>query len=211
MRKTACSSLIRSGIPLRSVIGLMGRASSGQSLIEFALLFPVVFLLVVNVVNFGGLIYTYITVENASRSGASYMQLGGSSIGAPQIPTISQVQDFVHADLATSLAAGANAPVSVCGIQKDGGVNWISSYSPITYTACTMPTNPPPGSTYTDPQSSSFIYATVKVQYRYCPIIKGWNFPELSVYSTLPSCTGAGDTLSGGVLITRVAAMRVLQ
>ena len=176
------------------------RTSSGQSILEFALVLPLLFLLIVNVVNYGGLLYAYITVANASRSGASYMSMGNSSAYGPDVPTVSQIQGVVHADMA-SLPRGTTAPVAVCGIQLDGTTKWISSY-PATYATCTMPSSPPTGSTFTDPQSSSDMIGTVQVQYRYCPFVKGWIL-------TLPDCSA--DASSGGTTITRVAAMRILQ
>ena len=47
----------------------------GQALVEFALIVPMVFLLAVNAVNFGGFIFAWITVANAARAGAQYIVL----------------------------------------------------------------------------------------------------------------------------------------
>ncbi len=43
------------------------RASKGHSLVEFSLILPFLFLLIVNVVNFGGMLYAWVTVANAAR------------------------------------------------------------------------------------------------------------------------------------------------
>jgi Flp pilus assembly protein TadG len=178
------------------------RSCSGQSLLEFALLFPLMFLLLANVVNFGGLLYAYITVANASRSGASYMIMGPSSIGSPILPPVSAVQAVVNADL-SSLPYAGNATVSVCS--NNGG----SASYPET---CLPPTDPATGTTFADPQPGTSVLGTVQVQYRYCPFIPSWNFPALGIYSTLPSCTFAGGSVTGGgTLINRVAVMRKLQ
>ena len=45
------------------------RRNQGQALIEYLLVLPMVFLLLVNVVNFGGFFYAFITVANAARAG----------------------------------------------------------------------------------------------------------------------------------------------
>src|ERR1700692_4789182 len=100
-------------------------ASSGQSVLEFALMFPLVFLLVVNVVNFGGLFYAYITVTNVARSGASYMIMGPSSVNAPSVPSTAAVQLVVNADLA-SLPNASDATVNVCG-NFNGTPQWVNS------------------------------------------------------------------------------------
>jgi len=50
----------------------------GQALVEFALLVPLVFLLAVNAVNFGGYLFAWITVANAARSGADYMSMSSA-------------------------------------------------------------------------------------------------------------------------------------
>ena len=203
---------------MRKSFRTFSRQSSGQSFLEFALLVPLVVLLVVNVVNFGGLLYAYITVANASRSGASYMIQGPSSINAPSLPTSTQIQTLVRADLG-SLPRGSTAPVSVCGIFGIGSPpvatsQWVTSYSPVTYTACTMPSNPPAGETFTDPQGvAAEIIGEGQVQYRYCPFISTWNFPGLGIYTSLPTCTtdANNNITGGGTTITRVAAMRILQ
>ena len=46
------------------------QSCSGQALIEFSLVLPLLLLLIVNVVNFGGLLYAWVTVSNAARTGA---------------------------------------------------------------------------------------------------------------------------------------------
>src|SRR4051794_26574796 len=46
---------------------------AGQSLVECALVIPLLLLLIVNVVNFGAFLYAWITVANAARTGAQYL------------------------------------------------------------------------------------------------------------------------------------------
>ena len=46
---------------------------------------PLLFLLIVNVVNFGGMMYAWIAVSNAARTGAElHATWGGATIGSPQ-------------------------------------------------------------------------------------------------------------------------------
>lgn len=178
------------------------RDSSGQSLLEFAMLFPLMFLLVVNVVNFGGLFYSYITVTNASRAGAEYMMMGPASVYGPGFPSVSAVQYAVRADM-VSLPYSSSATVAVCSNNQG------SAQDPQT---CTPPTDPATGAMYTDPQYHTSVLGTVEVNYTYCPFIKFWNYPALGIYSTLPSCTVvAGNVTGGGTTIRRVAVVRLMQ
>src|SRR5947209_23082 len=77
---------------------------NGQTLIEFALVLPLLFLLIVNVVNFGGLFYAVITTSNAARSGAQYMTMGPNYAnigGVMTLPDPTKVKDVVAAEMAT--------------------------------------------------------------------------------------------------------------
>src|SRR5689334_9183966 len=87
--------------------------SSGQALVELALILPLLFLLIVNVVNFGGFFYAWISVSNSARSGAQYLVIGGAMLGAPSPPAFATVQTFVLNDL-NALPNGASAQVTVC-------------------------------------------------------------------------------------------------
>jgi Flp pilus assembly protein TadG len=51
----------------------------GQSLVEFALMLPLLMILTVNVVNFAGFFYAFVVVGNASRSAGDYTIMGGSA------------------------------------------------------------------------------------------------------------------------------------
>lgn len=46
--------------------------SRGQSIVEFAILAPVLMLILLLAVDFGRLFFTYIAVNNAAREGAAY-------------------------------------------------------------------------------------------------------------------------------------------
>src|SRR5207247_8711258 len=81
-------------------------AAGGQALIEFALILPLLLVLIVNVVNFGAFFFAWITVANAARSGAQYMCLGGASVvsagsGSLKAVTSTQIYNLVSADIYT--------------------------------------------------------------------------------------------------------------
>src|SRR5262245_52549969 len=133
------------------------QACSGQALIEFALVLPLLFLLIINVLNFGGLLYAWITVSNAARTGVQYMMMGTATIHSTPTPSNTQISDLVKEDL-KALPNQANASVVVCR-------NFASASS-----CSTAP--PPPAPTIsaapTDPESSLlYCLGTVDVIYPY--------------------------------------------
>ena len=65
----------------------MWRDERGQSLVEFALVLPVLLLILVGIFNFGQVFYSDIVINEAARDAARY-----ASIGAP-VTTIQQVVD----------------------------------------------------------------------------------------------------------------------
>ncbi len=60
------------------------RRSKGQSLVETAIILPVVLLLVMAIIDFGLLFNNYILISNASREGARKAALGGTDIEVRQ-------------------------------------------------------------------------------------------------------------------------------
>src|SRR5438552_3210305 len=103
----------------------------GQALIEFALVLPLLFLLIVNVVNFGGLFYAVITTSNAARSGAQYMIMGpiyATVGGALKQPTPAQVQAVVATELATlRYSTSSTTIVNVCTNNQSSGTATVAA------------------------------------------------------------------------------------
>ena len=131
----------------------------GQSLVEFALILPILFLLIVNVINFGGMFYAWVTVANAARAGAQYMMMGSATIHSPVLPTSAQVTSLVRNDL-LSLPNRSSAVIQVC-----------------TNTNGTASCGSPPA----DPEPAAYILGTVDVTYTYVPFVASWNFSALGV------------------------------
>src|SRR5258708_13550470 len=71
-----------------SVITARLLRNQGQALIEYILVLPMVFLLLVNVVNFGGFFYAFITVSNAAPAGADYAIMAGATPPSSHIPPV---------------------------------------------------------------------------------------------------------------------------
>jgi Flp pilus assembly protein TadG len=155
--------------------------NQGQALIEYILILPLVFLLLVNVVNFGGFFYAFITVSNAARAGADYAIMAGATPASAHIPSVtaSQITDLITTDI-KSLPNNPSLSVSVC---QSGG------------------TDPPTGActSLADPETN-YVLTSIDVTYTYAPFIPLFSFPNLNIYATIPPTT-----------IHRQAVMRVMQ
>ena len=164
----------------------------GQSLIEFALLLPLIFLLIINVVNFGSYLYAAITVANAARAGAEYAMIGGAMASSPGSPTNAQVAALVTNDI-VSLPNASSLQVRVC--KSNNGVEVCTCM----VGACTGMAGTP-----TDPENSGtvalYVLAAVDASYTYQPLIPLWSFPGLGITATLPPTT-----------IRRKGVMRMMQ
>ena len=148
-------------------------SNRGQALIEYALLLPLLFLLVVNAVNFGGFFYGWITMANAARAGADYAILGGASVGDLQPATAAEILSMIKQDV-SSLPNSSTLTVSVC--QNNNG----------TITALTGSCSAIPS----DPEPTNYVLTTVDVTYNYKPFIPaGFQFPNLNIYVTIPPTT----------------------
>jgi Flp pilus assembly protein TadG len=166
------------------------RYLKGQALIEMALILPLLLLLIVNVVNFGGLLYAWITVSNAARAGAQYYITGAATLGAPARPAVSAVQTLVMNDL----KALPNASTSQVCLSS-------SVSATVTCNIGTAPSSaPPPAETAEGSPPVTFAVAAVDVKYTYTPFIPLWDFPRLSIHATLTSTD-----------VHRQAVMRILQ
>ena len=177
---------------LRSVLksangnSISGKDTEGQALVEFALIVPLLFLLIVNMVNFGGFFYAWITVANAARVGAQYAVLAGASVGSPAQATTAAVDTVINNDV-FSLLNGSSPTVNICIYN---GSTILST--PYQQGSCS--------GTSPDPESAIYAVAVVDVTYRYTAPIQLFSFPRLGIRATLPPTT-----------IHRRAYMRMIQ
>ena len=162
-----------------------GESNQGQALIEYILVLPLVFLLLVNVVNFGGFFYAFITVANAARAGADYAILAGASVASGHIalPGSSQISTLITTEIA-SLPNNPSLSVNVCK-NNNGTITTVSG-------TCS--------SIASDPEPTNYVVTSIDVTYTYQPLIPLYSFPNLNIYATLPATS-----------IHRRAVMRSLQ
>jgi len=153
----------------------------GQALIEYVLMLPLVFLLIINLVNFAGFFFAWITVANAARAGADYAIMAGASVGGSALgqPSAGNGTSVITQDI-SSLPNKASLQVKIC--QNDG---------------ITAPSGTCTG-TLGDPETN-YTLMSIDVTYTYIPFIPA-GFKAFNVYATIPPTT-----------IHRQAVMRLIQ
>jgi Flp pilus assembly protein TadG len=138
---------MKAGIPLRELIG----DRSGVAAIEFALLLPVICLLLAGIVDLGGALYTKFKLDSAVTAGANFAQINATNVSSTNgqalanniaaIVETSQGSGFaddgviVNNGPSTSISGGApttggtatNADVCYCPTGTAGTVAWGSS------------------------------------------------------------------------------------
>ncbi len=169
-------------IPRTETVGKLTPAS-GQALIEFVLILPMLFLLVVNAVNMGAFLFGWITVANGARTGVQYAVQGRATVGTPTPATVAQITTLITTDI-SSLINRSSLAVRVC---KNNN-SLVSCAGPGSYL--------PPA----DPEPAKYILTSVDVSYTYQPLIPLWEFARLGIHATLPP-----------INIHRQASMRLLQ
>jgi len=152
-------------------------SSSGQSLLETALLLPLILLVVLNAINFGYYFVVALNLATAPRSGVQYAAQGGLSIGNVALPDPGPSTDNTSVSYLTyqdmiRLSGSSTTAVRVCS-----QVNGLTNPGLSTQTAnCTLyGSAPSPAFTgpNADPEAPNFVLQRVDVQYTVTPLIKG--------------------------------------
>ena len=103
-------------------IGKLARNSSGQALIETAIMLPLLLVIVLNAVNFAFFFLMALNITSSSRSSGIYSVMGGATPAAKALPlagpqtTASTVSYLAYQDLtgAVSTPSTSNTGVNVC-------------------------------------------------------------------------------------------------
>ena len=179
------------------------RRSSGQALIESAILIPFLLMLVFNAINFGYFYYVAMNMSAATRSGALYAILGpdtpvdtssmftGSFAPAATTTQCKGATDcsvayVVYQDMLGSLpSAAANASVQVCS--QSFGTSGTGATLKATCTSAGTATFT--GGAPSDPEAgtANFILHQVDVKYTFSPLIPGTPFGAILLAT--PTCT----------------------
>lgn len=141
----------------------------GQALLELTIVVPLLMLLVILAVNFGGWFYAWTEIGNAARAGANYAILGTDSVGAPPTPNATAINAMISTEL-TTLPNGSTATVFVCW-NNNGTITQITGAAG----ACTTTTAPG------DPEAGSFFSVTVDITYSYTQFFSTFTFTNLGI------------------------------
>jgi Flp pilus assembly protein TadG len=170
-------------IPRASVTDLCLQERA-QALIEYILMLPLIFLLIINLVNFGGFFFAWITVANAARAGVNYAILGGASVGSLREASAAQITSLVTQDI-SSLPNRSSLAVNICR-------NTNGTLTTLAGTCSSVPA---------DAEPTNYTLKSIDVTYTYQPFIPaGFQFPGLGIYLTIPATT-----------VHRRAVMRVIE
>jgi hypothetical protein len=186
----------------------------GQSLLETALLMPLVLVLVLNVVNFGYFFVVAVNLAAAPRSGVMYSIMGFQTPGSLNLPkagppsTNNTVSHLSQQDLTGAINNPTGASLQVCSITvglAGTGANTKSLCVSCTGSSCggAGAGSPVPSA---DPEAPNFMLHRVDVTYTFSPLIPGTPFGLALLPMTACSVSG------GNVLCTfhRQVSMRVM-
>ena len=144
--------------------------SAGNSLIETAIMLPILFAIVFNADNFGYFWFVCLTLAAAPRIGVEYSSQGGAVLSSGAAPSTSSVEALVFDNLTNSLrATTSNAAVRVCSGTSSAGVNSISHIAGCD--SCGMSYSF--SANVADPEPAVFVLNRVDVAYTVTPIITG--------------------------------------
>jgi len=200
----------------------LGQCGAGQSMVETALLLPLLLMVIFNAVNFGYFFLVALNVAAAPRSGVEYSILGYASPTAALLPvtgpptTDTTVSYLVYQDMTGALHAPTSATVQVCTKANINpstglGVNGTGANTKANCVTCTNgssacgsvgPGNPAPAA---DPEAPSFILHRVDVTYTFNPIIPGTPFGLTLLPTSICSSSGGRITCT----FHRQVSMRV--
>ncbi len=180
------------------------RDSRGQSLVETALMIPLLLVLILNAVNFGYFLLVTLNLTSAARNGIEYAIQGSSTVANTSLPTASgstatTVSSLISQEL-SSFNSGTLA-VQVCSLNLGSG-----SGSAPTSSCTTSPTGS--GAQFSapdsDPESASgFALNRIDVSYTFNTLIPTAAFNL--VVGSFPTCK-----VNGSCTFTRHAEMRAM-
>ena len=196
------------------------RSTHGQSLVETALMLPLLIMLVLNVVNFGYFLLVIVNLTGAARSTTLYSIEGSSTPAASALPgsggaspttSLLSVTYLAYQDMTGGLWNPTGASVQVCSpINTNGsgsGVNGSGTTQNANCETCTSSgcgtagTGSPAPST--DPEAPSFVLNEVDITYSFSALIPGKIF-------NIPLQAFSGICSSNSCSFTRRARMRAM-
>jgi len=185
----------------------LARDSRGQSLVETALMIPLLLVLILNAVNFGYFLLVTLNLTSAARSGIEYAIQGSSTPTNASLPTPGSKLDpgavslLIYQELTGSLNAASAVQVHVCSLSLGNNGSGQSSCQSCTNSGCGAVTGV---SVDSDPEPAlGFVLNRVDVTYTFKTLIPTAAFKL--VVGALPPCNA-----NGSCTFTRHAEMRAM-
>lgn len=199
------------------------RGSSGQALVETALVLPLMLIIVLNAINFGFFFLVALNLTASPRSGAEYAMLGFATpspltesepLPGPATKNTS-VSYQTYWDMRGALGGYTTATMQICSqvlgmttttppVAKCVTCSSASDSCSCTNNSCTGTAgNPTPDA---DPESPTFTLQQVRVTYQFSPPIPISLF-NLAILAS-PVCSSSGGTVT--CAFTRIADMRAM-
>jgi len=149
------------------------RDRTGQSLIEAALILPLLIMLAFNAINVGYFFCVCLNLTTASRMGVGYSASGTSSVLQAAVPSASTVSSLVYENLTGTLPSAVHTPIRVCtlalGLTGSGSsqIPNCASYGAHPGTFASL---------QPDPEAPYLLLHSVDVEYAPTPLIPGSAF-----------------------------------
>jgi hypothetical protein len=168
------------------------RSSRGQSLLETALMMPLMLLVTVNAVNLGYFFFVALNLTSATRTGAEFSMVGPGSPGTTSYPPVCStcsgvgpnVAALLYNDLTGAVFNAVNANITVCspsvtgtnGTGNTGG--YANCVTCTNSTTCGTAVNGSSGTSHLDPENTTygFVLNRVQVDYQFTPLVPGTLF-----------------------------------
>lgn len=185
------------------------KSTRGQSLVETAIMLPLLIFLVLNVVNLAYFFFVAVNLMGAARSSTLYSIQGSytpwassqAAAGSSDCSTTpNTVTCLIFQDLTGALSNPTTATVRVCSSSNTNasgtgttgsGSTQTSLCETCTSSGCNAPAagSPLPPS---DPEAPYFVANQVMISYQFTPLIGGTLFNV--ALQAIPTCNGSGCT-----------------
>ena len=160
---------------MRSLRSNLLQNRSGQSLIETALLLPIMLTIVFNAVNIGYFFFVALNLATASRQGAEYSIQGPASYSQSELPGGPSISSIVYDGITGAIPSATNTPTRVCSLSLGlnptgrGTTNQVPNCA--SYGRAGSFAAPDP-----DPEAPALVLNRVDIQYTVTPLIPGTVF-----------------------------------
>jgi Flp pilus assembly protein TadG len=194
----------------------LARDSRGQSLVETALMIPLLLLLILNAVNVGYFFLVTLNLTSAARNGIEYAIQGSStpsngSLPTPTGTTADAVSYLIYQEMTGALNAPGSVEVQVCSVNlgsSGSGSSATSNCQTCTNSGCAGGTvgsgSPTPNA---DPESASgFALNRVDVTYKFNTLVPATPFNL--IVASFPTCSSKGGAVT--CTFARHAEMRAM-